>query len=72
MTAERFIFIVVLFCFAGLDGRTTMDRVKADMIIETVRGIIEPIAEIFNEQNEQTKVCVIFSSTSLTCFCVLI
>ena len=37
-----------------------MERVKCDMIIETLRGIIEPIAQIFNEQNEKVKVKIWF------------
>lgn len=48
----------MLFCICvGLAGRNVVESIKVDMITETMRDAIGPIADIFNEQNENTKVC---------------
>lgn len=41
---------------AGLDGRTSSEKAKVDLISETMRECIAPITEIFNEANENTRV----------------
>ncbi|KAF6039991.1 HPGDS [Bugula neritina] len=44
----------------GLDGRTSSDKVKVDMIVETMRDSINPITEIFNETDENKRNEVLF------------
>ncbi|XP_067948604.1 S-crystallin SL11-like [Watersipora subatra] len=39
----------------GLDGRSSMEKTKVDIISETMRESIEPIAQIFNETDEGVK-----------------
>lgn len=40
----------------GLEGRTSLDRAKVDVISETMRQSIQPITEIFNEVDDNKKV----------------
>ena len=55
-----------MFWRTGLAGHTNLEQAKADMIVECVADMMNPIQPAYREKNEEKKVSHV---TMLSCLC---